>query len=91
MSSSEQIVQTFTALRYVAGEIAPVDIHLRFSSQSTGTAAVPFIVVLYDHIITIGREVNTIWNNPTVNWKSKAAFFANRYPTEVILAIVVYS
>ncbi|KAJ6572155.1 hypothetical protein B0H19DRAFT_1256062 [Mycena capillaripes] len=51
-------------------------------------SAVAFIAVIFDHIITIGHEVNAIWTNPNVHWQSKAAFFANRYPPEAILAMV---
>ncbi|KAJ7453158.1 hypothetical protein FB451DRAFT_1281867 [Mycena latifolia] len=53
-------------------------------------SAVPFVAVVFDHLITLGDEVNMIWKNPSVRWHSKAAFAVNRYLTEAIIAYVVY-
>ncbi|KAJ7146734.1 hypothetical protein C8R44DRAFT_864464 [Mycena epipterygia] len=53
-------------------------------------SAVSFIAVVFDHLITIDDEVNTIWNNPNVRLHSKAAFIVNRYLTEGVMAYVVY-
>ncbi|KAJ6474404.1 hypothetical protein C8R47DRAFT_1144032 [Mycena vitilis] len=53
-------------------------------------SAVSFIAVVYDHLITLDDEVDTIWKNRNVRWHSKAAFVVNRYLTESIIAYVVY-
>jgi len=53
-------------------------------------SVVSFVLVVFDHLISLDHEVNTIWRNPNVSWHSKVAFVANRYLTEVILALVVY-
>jgi hypothetical protein len=53
--------------------------------------AATFLAVVYDHVITIGQEVRTIWNNPSVHLHSKAAFVINRYLSEGVFAYVVYS
>ncbi|KAJ7087623.1 hypothetical protein B0H15DRAFT_982846 [Mycena belliarum] len=53
-------------------------------------SAVPLVAVVFDHLITLGDEFNTIWKNPNVRWHSKAAFVVNRYLTEAIIAYVVY-
>ncbi|KAJ7649474.1 hypothetical protein DFH06DRAFT_1475844 [Mycena polygramma] len=53
-------------------------------------SAVSFIAVVYDHLITLDDEVDTIWKNPNVRWHSKAAFVVNRYLTEGIIAYVAY-
>ncbi|KAJ6591049.1 hypothetical protein DFH09DRAFT_1306683 [Mycena vulgaris] len=66
-------------------EIVQVFVGLRYFS------VVPFIAVVFDHVISLDDEVNTIWNNSNVSWHSKAAFVVNRYLTEVILALVVYT
>jgi len=68
----------------LAEEIVEVVTGLRYFS------AFSFTVVIYDCIITIDDEVNTIWNNPSVRWHSKAVFVANRYITAAILAFVIY-
>ncbi|KAK7006399.1 hypothetical protein R3P38DRAFT_1708155 [Favolaschia claudopus] len=53
------------------------------------TAAI-FILLVFDHCLTIGQEVKTIWGNSTVRLHSKAAFVINRYLTEGVTAYVVY-
>ncbi|KAK6988069.1 hypothetical protein R3P38DRAFT_2805075 [Favolaschia claudopus] len=53
------------------------------------TAAI-FILLVFDHFLTIGQEVKTIWGNSTVRLHSKAAFVINRYLTESVTAYVVY-
>jgi len=67
-----------------AEEIVQVFTGLRYFS------AFSFIAVLYDIVITIDDEVNTIWNNPNTRWHSKVVFVANRYLTVAILAFVSY-
>ncbi|KAJ6550615.1 hypothetical protein DFH09DRAFT_1366656 [Mycena vulgaris] len=49
-----------------------------------------FVALVFDHLITIDDEVNSIWNNPTVRLHSKAAFVVNRYLTEGVMAYVVF-
>ncbi|KAJ7716662.1 hypothetical protein DFH07DRAFT_862037 [Mycena maculata] len=53
--------------------------------------AVPFVIVVFDHLITLDDEINTIWRNPTVGLASKVAFVVNRYLTEAVIAYTVYS
>ncbi|KAJ6584446.1 hypothetical protein B0H19DRAFT_1249413 [Mycena capillaripes] len=89
MASAEEIsiVQVFVGLRYFSGEV-PCSGHV--IALNLPFEAVPFVSLIFDHIITIGEELNTIWNNPYVRWPSKAAFLVNRYLTEAIIAYVIY-
>ncbi|KAJ7191889.1 hypothetical protein GGX14DRAFT_578618 [Mycena pura] len=53
--------------------------------------SVPFITLVFDHLVTIDQEVTMIWTNPTVRWHSKLAFFINRYLPPAIISYVVYT
>ncbi|KAJ7641531.1 hypothetical protein FB45DRAFT_1054027, partial [Roridomyces roridus] len=53
-------------------------------------SVVPFVVVVFDHVLTLPDEVETIWANPNAKWTSKVVFFVNRYPPLAVLAVLVY-
>ncbi|KAF7364837.1 hypothetical protein MVEN_00354000 [Mycena venus] len=65
-------------------EIANTLLFLRFFT-AFGLAS-----IAYDHCLTLGMEFKVIWMNPKTGWASKAAFWLNRYLTEVIIAYTVY-
>ncbi|KAJ6613734.1 hypothetical protein B0H10DRAFT_2191826 [Mycena sp. CBHHK59/15] len=65
-------------------EVVQVFVVLKYVSAAS------FMVVVFDHFITLDDEINTIWTNPSVRLHSKAAFVVNRYLTEAISAYVVY-
>jgi hypothetical protein len=92
MESPEEIVDIvhiFVPLKYITGVVPLCSTFA--CSHCTISKAATFLAVVYDHVITLGEEVTTIWKNRAVRLQSKAAFIINRYLTEAIIAYVVYS
>ncbi|KAK6980708.1 hypothetical protein R3P38DRAFT_3465937 [Favolaschia claudopus] len=83
-ASLAETLQIFYTLKYITGERyhlflpTPLEIYI--------SAAAIFILLIFDHCLTMGQEVKTIWGNSTVRLHSKAAFVINRYLTEGVTA-----
>ncbi|CAK5283987.1 unnamed protein product [Mycena citricolor] len=76
-----------TALEVSEAELVATILLLRYISVFS------LAVLLYDHILTFSEEVRSIWQNRITSWPSKAAFWVNRYMTEVVMisSISVFS
>ncbi|KAJ7149196.1 hypothetical protein C8R43DRAFT_1128565 [Mycena crocata] len=53
-------------------------------------SAVAFVILVYDHLLSIDSERRTIWANENAHWHSRLTFFINRYSTEAVIGYVVY-
>jgi len=46
--------------------------------------------LLFDHILTLGREIDLIWFNPAAGVGNRIGFIVNRYVTEAVAIYVAY-
>ncbi|KAJ6587201.1 hypothetical protein DFH09DRAFT_1430758 [Mycena vulgaris] len=54
-------------------------------------SAVGVAVLLYDHILTLGAEIDLIWFNPAAGLGYRTIFFVDRYAVEAVSLYAAYS
>lgn len=85
-------INALVATKYLSGTFARMSVCLLVSAHSHSLhrrSAVGLVCALWDHIITLGDEVDLIWRKKMD--VSKLAFFFYRYGTEAGLLYVNYS
>ncbi|KAF7340296.1 hypothetical protein MVEN_01948700 [Mycena venus] len=53
-------------------------------------SAISVTVLLFDHALTLGREIDLIWSNSAAGIGSRFGFIVNRYVTEIVAVYVAY-
>lgn len=76
--------------RYSSGLYPHFSLSPFISGLLSELPAIAVILLFWDHLSTLDREVSCIWTNPEEGYIGKIVFSLNRYLTEALLVYSAY-